>query len=76
MNYQDLVEIFELLERNEYFVFRKLFEIFFDYCQLYENHTELTINSIAVLNFLSLFYLNRKMLKKLEKNLKIYIYPD
>ena len=51
MNDQNLVEIFELLERNEYFVFRKLFEIFFDYYQFYENNTELTIDSIAVLNF-------------------------
>ena len=65
MNDQDLVEIFELLERNEYFVFRKLFEIFFDYCQFYENNTELTIDSIAVLNFLNLFYRNRKNVEKI-----------
>ena len=60
MNDQDLVEIFELLERNEYFVFRKLFEIFFDYCQFYENNTDLTVDSIAVLNFLNLFFRNNK----------------
>ena len=65
MNDQDLVEIFELLERNEYFVFRKLFEIFFDYCQFYENNTELTIDSIAVLNFLNLFYRTRKNVEKI-----------
>ena len=65
MNDQDLVEIFELLERNEYYVFRKLFEIFFDYCQFYENNTELTIDSIAVLNFLNLFYRNRKNVEKI-----------
>ena len=65
MNDQDLVEIFELLERNEYFIFRKLFEIFFDYCQFYENNTELTIDSIAVLNFLNLFYRNRKNVEKI-----------
>ncbi len=65
MNEQDLVEIFELLERNEYFIFRKLFEIFFDYCQFYENNTELTIDSIAVLNFLNLFYRNRKNVEKI-----------
>ena len=65
MNDQDLVEIFELLERNEYFVFRKLFEIFFDYCQFYENNTDLTIDSVAVLNFLNLFYRNRKGVEKI-----------
>ena len=65
MNDQDLVEIFELLERNEYFVFRKLFEIFFDYCQFYEKNTDLTIDSIAVLNFLNLFYRNRKNVEKI-----------
>ena len=65
MNDQDLVEIFELLERNEYYVFRKLFEIFFDYCQFYENNTELTIDSIAVLNFLNLFFRTRKNVEKI-----------
>ena len=65
MNDQDLVEIFELLERNEYFVFRKLFEIFFDYCQFYENNTDLTIDSVAVLNFLNVFYKNRKGVEKI-----------
>ena len=65
MNDQDLVEIFELLERNEYFVFRKLFEIFFDYCQFYDNNTDLTIDSVAVLNFLNVFYKNRKGVEKI-----------
>ncbi len=65
MNDQDLVEIFELLERNEYFVFRKLFEIFFDYCQFYENNIDLTIDSVAVLNFLNLFYRRRKGVEKI-----------
>ena len=53
-----------------------LIEIFFDYCQFYENNNELTVDSITFLNFLNLFYKNRKNVKKLEKNLKIYIYRD
>ena len=65
MNEQDLVEIFELLERNEYFIFRKLFEIFFDYCQFYENNTDLTVDSIAILNFLNLFFGNNKNVDKI-----------
>jgi hypothetical protein len=65
MNEQDLVEIFELLERNEYFVFRKLFEIFFDYCQFYDKNIDLTIDSVAVLNFLNLFYRRRKGVEKI-----------
>ena len=74
MNDQDLVEIFELLERNEYFVFRKLFEIFFDYCQFYENNTELTIDSIAVLNFLNLFFRNNKNVEKIGEEFEnLYI---
>ena len=74
MNDQDLVEIFELLERNEYYVFRKLFEIFFDYCQFYENNTELTIDSIAVLNFLNLFFRNNKNVEKIGEEFEnLYI---
>ena len=65
MNEQDLVEIFELLERDEYFIFRKLFEIFFDYCQFYENNSELTVDSIAILNFLNLFFGNDKNVNKI-----------
>ena len=65
MNEQDLVEIFELLERNEYFVFRKLFEIFFDYCQFYDKNIDLTIDSVAVFNFLNLFYRRRKGVEKI-----------
>ena len=74
MNDQDLVEIFELLERNEYFVFRKLFEIFFDYCQFYENNTELTVDSVAVLNFLNLFFKNNKNVEKIGEEFEnLYI---
>ena len=74
MNDQDLVEIFELLERNEYYVFRKLFEIFFDYCQFYENNTELTIDSIAVLNFLNIFFRNNKNVEKIGEEFEnLYI---
>jgi hypothetical protein len=74
MNDQDLVEIFELLERNEYFVFRKLFEIFFNYCQYYENNKELTIDSIAVLNFLNLFFRNNKNVEKIGEEFEnLYI---
>ena len=74
MNDQDLVEIFELLERNEYFVFRKLFEIFFDYCQFYENNTDLTVDSIAVLNFLNLFFRNNKNVQKIGEEFEnLYI---
>ena len=74
MNDQDLVEIFELLERNEYFVFRKLFEIFFDYCQFYENNSELTIDSIAVLNFLHLFFRKDKNLENIGEEFEnLYI---
>ena len=74
MNDQDLVEIFELLERNEYFVFRKLFEIFFDYCQFYENNIDLTIDSIAVLNFLNLFFRNNKNVQKIGEEFEnLYI---
>ena len=74
MNDQDLVEIFELLERNEYFVFRKLFEIFFDYCQFYENNTELTVDSVAVLNFLNLFFRNNKNVEKIGEEFEnLYI---
>ena len=67
MNEQDLVEIFELLERNEYFVFRKLFEIFFDYCQFYENNTDLTVDSVAIKNFLNLFFGNNKNVNKIDE---------
>ena len=74
MNDQDLVEIFELLERNEYFVFRKLFEIFFDYCQFYENNTDLTVDSIAVMNFLNLFFRNNKNVQKIGEEFEnLYI---
>jgi len=74
MNDQDLVEIFELLERNEYLVYRKLFEIFFDYCQFYENNTDLTIDSIAVLNFLNLFFRNNKNVEKIGEEFEnLYI---
>ena len=74
MNDQDLVEIFELLERNEYYVFRKLFEIFFDYCQFYENNTELTVDSVAVLNFLNLFFKNNKNVEKIGEEFEnLYI---
>ena len=74
MNDQDLVEIFELLERNEYFIFRKLFEIFFGYCQFYENNKELTIDSIAVLNFLNLFSRNNKNIEKIGEEFEnLYI---
>ena len=65
MNEQDLVEIFELLERNEYFIYRKLFEIFFDYCQFYENNTDLTVDSIAIQNFLNLFFGSNKNVNKI-----------
>ena len=67
MNEQDLVEIFELLERNEYFVFRKLFEIFFDYCQFYENNTDLTVDSVAIKNFLNLFFGSNKNVNKIDE---------
>ena len=40
-------------------------KFFFDYCQFYENNIELTIDSIAVLNFLNLFYRNRKNVEKI-----------
>ena len=60
MNEQDLVEIFELLERNEYILFRKLFEIFFDYCKFYDSNTNLTIDALSVINFLNLFFSKRK----------------
>ena len=74
MNDQDLVEIFELLERNEYFIFRKLFEIFFDYCQFYEKNTDLTIDSIAVLNFLNLFFKGNKNVEKIGEEFEnLYI---
>ena len=74
MNDQDLVEIFELLERNEYFVYRKFFEIFFDYCQFYENNTDLTIDSIAVLNFLNIFFRNNKNVEKIGEEFEnLYI---
>jgi len=74
MNDQDLVEIFELLERNEYFVFRKLFEIFFDYCQFYENNIDLTVDSIAVRNFLNLFFRNNKNVEKIGEEFEnLYI---
>ena len=74
MNDQDLVEIFELLERNEYFIFRKLFEIFFDYCQFYENNTDLTVDSVAVLNFLNLFFKKNKNLEKIGEEFEnLYI---
>ena len=67
MNEQDLVEIFELLERNEYFVYRKLFEIFFDYCQFYENNTDLTVDSVAIKNFLNLFFGSNKNVNKIDE---------
>ena len=74
MNEQDLVEIFELLERNEYFIFRKLFEIFFDYCQFYENNIDLTVDSIAVKNFLNLFFRNNKNVEKIGEEFEnLYI---
>ena len=74
MNDQDLVEIFELLERNEYFIFRKLFEIFFDYCQFYENNIDLTVDSIAVKNFLNLFFRNNKNVEKIGEEFEnLYI---
>ena len=59
MNEQDLVEIFELLERNEYYLFRKLFEIFFDYCRFYDNNSNLTVDALSVTNFLNLFFSRR-----------------
>ena len=74
MNEQDLVEIFELLERNQYLIYRKLFELFFDYCQFYENNTELTIDSTAVLNILNSLYGRRKGVEKIGEEFEnLYI---
>ena len=42
MSEQDLVEIFELLERNEYRIYRKLFDIFHGYLQYYLEHENMT----------------------------------
>ena len=67
MNEQDLVEIFELLERNEYVLFRKLFEIFFDYCRFYDNNTNLTIDALSVINFLNLFFSKRKNVENIAE---------
>jgi hypothetical protein len=70
MSEQNLVEIFELLERNEYSIFRKLFEIFNDYCKFYDNNTVnntyanpndiiLSIDGLAETNFLTTFFEGR-----------------
>jgi hypothetical protein len=60
MSEQDLVEIFELLERNGYAVYRTLFDIFFNYCKFYANNENLTVDAVSVINFLNLFYRNRE----------------
>ena len=67
MNEQDLVEIFELLERNEYFIFRKLFEIFFNYCRFYDNNTNLTVDATSVNNFFNLFFGGRKNVENIAE---------
>lgn len=67
MDEQDLVEIFELLERNEYLIFRKLFEIFNDYCKFYQDNEELTIDGLAENNFLSTYFDKRDNLEDITE---------
>ena len=67
MSEQDLVEIFELLERNEYRIYRKLFDIFHGYLQYYLEHENMTIDAISVINFLNLFFGNRKNVDKIAE---------
>ena len=66
---QDILEIFELLERNEYLIYRKLFEIFSDYCKFYKNEEDdkYAIDALAELNFLSTFFDKRENLKDLPE---------
>jgi hypothetical protein len=60
MSEQDLVEIFELLERNGYAIYRTLFDIFFNYCKFYANNENLTVDAVSVINFLNVFYSKRE----------------
>ena len=60
MSEQDLVEIFELLERNGYAIYRTLFDIFFNYCKFYANNENLTVDAVSIINFLNIFYSKRE----------------
>ena len=67
MSEQDLVEIFELLERNEYRIYRKLFDIFHGYLQYYLDNENMSIDAISVINFLNLFFGHRKNVDKIAE---------
>ena len=67
MSEQDLIEIFELLERNEYRIYRKIFEIFNSYCQFYLDNVNLTIDALSVINFLNLYFGARKNVDKIAE---------
>lgn len=67
MDEQDLVEIFEIMERNEYLIFRKLFEIFNDYCKFYKDNEELTIDGLAENNFLNTYFEKRENLEDISE---------
>ena len=67
MSEQDLIEIFELLERNEYRIYRRIFEIFNSYCQFYLDNINLTVDALSVINFLNLYFGNRKNVDKISE---------
>ena len=79
-----LLEVFALLEENDFQYFRDLFQIFDDYCKLYDNQDikEKTIDGTAEHNFLTVYMkyrpdlgeitdeLDREYVLRFDKSLK------
>jgi hypothetical protein len=62
---KDIIELFCFLEANEFLMFRKLYEIFSDYCKYYDDNANQTIDFEAMMNFFKNYFEHKMELKNL-----------